>query len=90
MPSSENIVSISILPVKNAEINCAGKPVNIGIKAFLKTCLYSISLSLSPLAFAVKTYCFFISSIKLFLVNIVITAKLPMTEDIIGNVMCQR
>ena len=71
-------------------MNCAGKPVSIGIKAFLKTCLYNISLSLRPLAFAVKTYCFFISSMKLFLVNIVITAKLPITDDIIGNVICHR
>ena len=39
IPSKENIVSIKMLPVKNDAINCAGNPVSIGIKAFLKICL---------------------------------------------------
>ena len=37
IPSRENIVSIRMLPVKNAETNWAGKPVRIGMIAFLKT-----------------------------------------------------
>jgi hypothetical protein len=39
MPSREKIVSMSRLPVKKAVIKVPGKPVIIGLIAFLKTCL---------------------------------------------------
>jgi hypothetical protein len=38
-PSSENSVSISRAPPKNAATSAAGRPVTIGRSAFLNTCL---------------------------------------------------
>ena len=52
-PSSENSVSINRLPVKNAPINAAGKPVIRGIMALRKICFHKICFSGKPLARAV-------------------------------------
>ena len=44
----------------------------------------------APLARAVITYCLRISSRKVFLVSMVITANAPATEAVTGKVICQR
>ena len=54
-----------------------GKPVMIGISALRNTCLNSTLRSESPLARATSTYCLRISSTNVFLVRMVIVAKLP-------------
>ena len=77
-------------PVKNAPMKAPGKPVTSGISALRKTCLYSTARSDSPLARAVSTYCRRISSRKVFLVSIVVTAKLPTTIAVTGSAMCHR
>ncbi len=72
-------------------MNAAGKPVTIsGISALRNTCFHSTRRSDKPFARAVSTYCLRISSRKVFFVSIVMTAKLPTTDAITGNVMCHR
>jgi len=46
--------------------------------------------SVRPLALAVMTYCFLISSKKLFLVKSVNVAKAEIVDAATGNAMCQR
>ena len=62
----------------------------MGINALRNTCFQSTCRSLKPLARAVSTYCLRISSRNEFLVNTVVTAKLPSTMAMMGSVMCQR
>ena len=71
-------------------MNADGKPVTKGIIALRNTCFQSTLSSLKPLALAVITYCLRISSIKEFLVSMVITAKLPNTDAVIGKTKCQK
>ena len=77
-------------PPKNTPINTAGKPaITISI-ALRKTWPYNTLRSDRPLARAVTTYCFLISSRKLFLVSNVSVAKAEMVEASTGSVMCQK
>ncbi|MNY31381.1 hypothetical protein D3C86_1655430 [compost metagenome] len=71
-------------------MNAAGKPVTSGINALRNTCFQSTRRSARPLARAVSTYCLRISSRNAFLVSMVMTAKLPTTDAVIGSTRCQR
>ena len=71
-------------------MKAAGKPVTMGMSALRNTCFHITWRSLKPLARAVVTYCLRISSKNAFLVNMVVTAKLPSTIAITGSVMCHK
>ena len=84
------MVSIIKDDPKKTEINMPGNPAMIMSIAFLKTCPYKTLFSLKPFAFAVITYCFFISSKKEFFVSNVRVAKAEIVEARTGKAICQK
>ena len=84
------LISISSAPEKNAWMKAPGKPAITISMALRKTCPYSTWRSVQPLARAVITYCFLISSRNEFLVSSVMVAKAPSPIAIKGNVRCQK
>ena len=84
------IVSIRSEPAKNAPMNAPGKPAMTISMALRNTCPYSTWCSVSPLARAVITYCFLISSRNEFLVRKVVVAKADSDMAIIGSTRCQK
>ncbi|MCY1247069.1 hypothetical protein D9M72_603620 [compost metagenome] len=82
--------SIKSEPVKKAEMKALGNPAMMISIALRKTWPYSTWRSLRPLARAVVTYCFLISSMNEFLVSSVVVAKAESKSVISGSVMCQK
>ena len=69
-------------------MNAPGNPAIIINIAFLKTCPKKTLFSDNPFDRAVITYCFLISSKKLFFVSRVSVAKLAIVAASTGKVIC--